>query len=247
MTHVLPARDLRAVIFDLDGVITHTEGLHALAWKTTFDDYFGRLAARGEPAQAPFTAEDYVRHVDGKPRYEGVMAFLASRGLTPPFGAPTDPPGRETVCGIGNRKDQAFNDLIRSHGVEVFEGSVSFVHDVRAHGLRTAVVSSSKNCEVILDKAGVRDLFDVMVDGVHAAEHGLAGKPAPDTFVHAAELMGLPPSDCAVVEDAVVGVQAGDAGHFAVVIGVDHGAGRDRLAAGGADVVVGDLGELTLE
>lgn len=230
---------IRAVIFDLDGVITHTATLHFAAWKALFDDFLRHRGTAGE-----FTETDYVTFVDGKPRYEGVDSFLRSRGIALPWGDPAEPPGDGTVCGLGNRKNRLFNEMLRSHGVTVFDSSVTLVEDLRAHGIRAAVVSSSKNCRFILESAGLIGLFEVVIDGIYAAEHGLPGKPAPDTFLRAAELMGLRPDECAVVEDAVVGVQAGEAGAFRLVIGIDRGAGHQALAAGGADIVVDDLGEL---
>ncbi len=225
-------RGLRGVIFDLDGVITRTASVHFAAWKALFDDF---LRARDGDAFKPFTEDDYTSHVDGKPRYDGVRDFLASRGI-----AVTE----DEVVALGNRKNGLFNRMLREHGVEVFDSSVLLVEELRRHGIRTAVVSSSKNCRPVLQSAELIDHFDVILDGNDAAREHLAGKPAPDTFVRAAELLGLQPAECAVVEDAVVGVQAGAAGDFRVVIGIDRGAGHDALAEGGADVVVDDLKEL---
>lgn len=236
----LPSRfhGLGAVIFDLDGVITRTASVHFAAWKALFDPL---LAARG---QAPFDEGDYARHVDGKPRQDGVRDFLASRGIAVPEGAPDDPPEADTLHGLGRRKNGLFRRMLAEQGVEVFDSSVLLVEELRRHGIRTAVVSSSKNARAILANAGLLDLFDLILDGADAQRMGLAGKPAPDTFLQAAERLGLPPEACAVVEDAVVGVQAGAAGEFRLVVGIDRGAGHDALAAGGADVVVDDLKEL---
>lgn len=242
MATALPRRRLRAVIFDLDGVLTDTARLHFLAWKETFDAFLSR---RGDTT--PFTEDDYLRLVDGRPRAEGVRAFLAARGVALPAGAPADSPDKDTLWGVGNRKNARFRGLVRRLGVQPLPGSVDFVEEARGAGLRTAVVSSSRNCAEVLDGAGLAGMFDVVVDGTYASEHHLAGKPAPDTFVHAAGLLGLAPEQCAVIEDAVAGVRAGSAGDFGVVVGVDRGAGRAALQDGGADVVVNDLGELSLD
>ncbi|MHC4992371.1 MAG: HAD family hydrolase [Planctomycetota bacterium] len=234
-----------AVLFDLDGVITATAKVHARAWKRMFDAYLERRAERtGEPAR-PFDIDtDYRLYVDGKPRYEGVRSFLESRGISLPEGEVDDAPDAETVCGLGNRKNELINDVIASEGVEVFETTVTWIRHLQELGIHVAVVSSSKNCETILRAARLDALFEVRVDGVVAAELGLPGKPAPDTFLEAARRLGIEPDRAVVVEDAIVGVQAGRAGGFGLVIGVDRHDEADDLRAGGADIVVSDLGEL---
>jgi trehalose 6-phosphate phosphatase len=241
------AADFDAVIFDLDGVVTRTATVHARAWKRVFDEYlFSRAVETGEPFE-PFDIDaDYVRYVDGKPRYDGVRSFLASRGIELPEGDLEDGPEAETVCGLGNRKNELYNDLLES-GVEVFEDTVEQIRAWRALGLKTAIVSSSKNCAPVLRAAGLSDLFDVRVDGVESARWGLVGKPAPDIFVKAAELLGVEPVRAVVFEDAVAGVQAGRAGGFGWVVGVDRGGAREELLANGADAVVSDLRDLRTE
>lgn len=239
-----PFAGVRAVLFDLDGVITRTATLHAAAWKRLFDEYLAEHARRiGQPF-APFDlVHDYRRYVDGKPRYDGVASFLVSRGQAIPWGSPADPPDRETVCGLGNRKDGYFEQALRERGVETFPEAVSLVRDARAHGLKTAVVSSSMNCAPILERAGILGLFDARVDGVEAERLRLPGKPAPDTFLEAARRLRVPPGDAVVVEDAISGVEAGKRGGFRVV-GVDEEGHGDALREHGADLVVSHLGEL---
>ena len=232
-----------AVLFDLDGVLTATARQHAAAWTRLFDGYLApRAAARGEPFRR-FEPRDYARFVDGRPRYDGVRAFLASRGITVPDGAPDDPPGRETVCGLGNRKQAFFQEVLASEGVDVITGTVAVVHHLRRHGVRRAVVSSSRNCAAILDAAGIAGLFELQVDGVVAERQGLAGKPAPDTFLHAARALGVAPSRAVVVEDAIAGVAAGRDGGFALVVGIDRTGSSDDLAQAGAHLVVTDLAD----
>jgi alpha,alpha-trehalase len=237
--------DAEAAIFDLDGVITRTAGIHARAWKELFDDYLARHAAQEDEPFQPFDAvEDYRRYVDGKPRYEGVRSFLESRGIILTYGAPDDPPDRETICGLGNRKNDLFRERIHREGVEVFESSVAFIRALRSRGVRTALVSSSRNAAAILSAAGLNDLFDVCIDGVEAARLGLQGKPAPDTFLEAAKKLDVDPAHALVVEDAVAGVRAGRAGGFGLVVGVDRAGRRTALQEGGGDVVVADLAEI---
>lgn len=236
------------VLFDLDGVITATARLHAFAWKRTFDEYLrNRSEHTGEP-YIPFDiSDDYKNYVDGKLRYDGVDSFLRSRGIELLWGDPADSSGTETVCGIGNRKNDMVTEAIESEGVDVFEGTVALVRELLKAGIRTGVVSASRNCQAVLHKAGIEDLFDVRVDGVVAAEMGLAGKPAPDTFLKAAELLDIEPSRAVVVEDAVSGVQAGRDGGFGLVIGVDRKKDPDALRRNGADIVVEDLADLRLQ
>lgn len=240
--------DFDAVIFDLDGVVTRTASVHASAWKQVFDEFLRRRAERSGQRFEPFEIEtDYPQHVDGKPRYDGVRDFLASRGITLPEGKPEDAPDRATVCGLGNRKNELYNDLLESGGVEVFEDTVERIRHWRELGFKTAIVSSSKNCAAVLEAAGLTDLFDVRVDGSVAARLGLEGKPAPDIFVKAAELLGVEPARAAVFEDAVSGVEAGRAGGFGWVVGVDRVGAKEVLLRSGADTVVSDLRELPTE
>ncbi len=233
-----------AVLFDLDGVITKTAKLHAAAWKKTFDEYLKERAAKtGEPVREFDIATDYKEYVDGKLRQDGVRAFLQSRGIHLPEGEPSDAPDRETVHGIGNRKNRLVLDLIENEGVETYECSVKWARTLRESGLKTAVVSASKNCEAVLRVTGTADLFGYRMDGVVAASQGLRGKPAPDTFLAAARKLGVEPARAVVVEDAISGVQAGRAGGFGLVIGVDRKGDPESLRRAGADVVVQDLGE----
>jgi beta-phosphoglucomutase family hydrolase len=245
MTQHLSADRFDAVLFDLDGVITDTAAVHARAWKTMFDEYLRHHGAATGTAFEPFTIErDYKTYVDGKPRYDGVRSFLQSRGIDLPDGTPADPADAETVCGLGNRKNNLVNQLIDEEGVVVYDGSVRLLHQLRDAGVRLAVVSSSKNCVTVLRNAGLLDMFDARVDGVVAAERGLPGKPAPDTFLSAARDLGTVPERAVVVEDAISGVQAGRAGEFGLVIGVDRDGDPEALRSNGADLVVADLGEL---
>jgi beta-phosphoglucomutase family hydrolase len=237
-----------ACLFDLDGVLTQTARLHAAAWKELFDAFLQERAAQtGEPFRPFEIATDYVRYVDGKLRQDGARAFLASRGIALPDGAAGDPPSAPTVHGLAARKDGMFLDLLHRHGVEVYAGSVRFVEAARDAGLRRAVVSASKNCRAVLAAAGIGDLFETRIDGVVAAERGLRGKPAPDTFLAGAEALGVAPLRCAVFEDAIAGVEAGRAGGFGWVVGVDRAGQAADLRDHGADVVVGDLSELLEE
>ena len=232
--------EIAAVIFDMDGVITETASVHAAAWKRMFDEY---LAARDD-SQRPFSDDDYQLYVDGKPRYDGVADFLRSRGVELPRGEPTDSPETETVCGLGNRKQEMFVRTLREEGATAFPSSVELIHRLRGAGVGTAVISASRNCAEVLESAGVIDLFDARVDGEVADELGLAGKPDPAVFLEAARRLGVAPAEAAIVEDAIVGVEAGGRGGFALVIGVDRVGQADRLRSHGADIVVDDLGEL---
>ena len=237
--------DYDAVLFDLDGVLTMTMKIHAICWKRMFDAYLQERAARLGQSFRPFEiAEDYKPYVDGKLRYDGVRSFLHSRGITLPEGTPDDSPELTTVCGLGNRKDRMVSETIARDGVEVIEGSITVVHRVRERGLLTAVVSASKNCETVLQVTGIFNLFDTIVDGKVAARLGLPGKPGPDTFLQAARELGVEPARAIVVEDAISGVQAGRAGGFGLVIGIDHSGEKEALLQGGADIVVKDLLEV---
>jgi beta-phosphoglucomutase family hydrolase len=226
-------------LFDLDGVLTQTAKVHARAWNEMFDEF---LARRGLPEfELP---RDYDEYVDGKPRLDGVRSFLASRGIELPDGSESDPPGAETVYGLGQRKNERVLALIRDQGVEPYEGSVRYLEAAREHGLRRAVVSSSTNCKDVLIAAGIDHHLEVRVDGVVAEEQGLAGKPAPDTFLAGARALGAEPAQAAVFEDALAGVEAGRAGNFGFVVGVDRSGQADELKRRGADIVVRDLAEL---
>jgi beta-phosphoglucomutase family hydrolase len=231
---------IRACLFDLDGVLTQTATVHAAAWKQMFDDY---LRSRPEPFRE-FTQDDYEQYVDGKRREDGVRSFLASRGIQLPEGAPDDAPGRETVAGLGNAKNEQVQRLIREQGVKTYEGSVRYVEAARDAGLRRAVVSSSANTHDVLRVTGIEHLFEEVVDGVVAAREGLAGKPAPDTFLAGARALGAEPAAAVVFEDALAGVEAGRAGGFGFVVGVDRVDHAKELREHGADVVVSDLAEL---
>lgn len=236
----IAAGQFEAVIFDLDGVITDTARLHAAAWKRLFDAFLER---RQGPAFRPFDIDtDYLAHVDGKPRVDGVRDFLAARGIALADGAADDPPGTETIAGLGNAKNRLFLDLLHLHGVQVYDSSVELLRNLRAEGFATAVVTASKNCQMILEAAGLAELFDARVDGREAERLGLAGKPAPDSFLEAAARLGVEPARAVVIEDALAGVAAGRHGGFGLVIGVGrHGPG-DALGRAGADAVVTDLG-----
>lgn len=234
-----------ACLFDMDGVVTRTATVHAAAWKEMFDGFLESYSAAHGIPFVPFDAgHDYEQYVDGRPRYEGTAAFLASRQITLPAGTPDDPPGTQTVCGLGNQKNELIGHIIARDGVDVYAGSTRYINAVRAAGLHTAVVSSSANTEAVLKAGGVTDLFEVRVDAHVAQERGLHGKPAPDTFLEAARMLGVAHTAAAVFEDALAGVAAGRAGEFAFVVGVDRVGQADALRAHGADVVVKDLADL---
>lgn len=237
--------DHDAILFDLDGVITDTASIHADAWKRMFDEYLQRWSAEHGHAFVPFQVDpDYLAYVDGKPRVEGVTSFLESRRIILPTGSPGDPTDVDTIHGLSNRKNELVLAMIAEEGVEVFDGSVRFAEAARAAGLATAVVSSSRNATHVLETVGLSHLFDDIVDGVVAADLGLPGKPEPDTFVEAARRLDVTPARAVVVEDAIVGVEAGRVGGFGCVIGVDRHGEADRLLKHGATIVVADLAEL---
>jgi beta-phosphoglucomutase family hydrolase len=241
----LDADRFDAVLFDLDGVLTDTARVHAASWKQMFDAFLRRRAEREKEPFRPFEIDpDYRLYVDGKPRYDGVRDFLASRDIELPEGSRDDPPGRETVCGLGNRKNQMVGEVIATVGVDAYPGSVALVRHVRAVGLHTAVVSASANCAAVLEAAKIAELFEVRVDGVVLAERRLRGKPQPDSFLEAARELGVEPGRAVVMEDAIAGVQAGRAGGFGLVVGVSRKRDEAALAENGADVVVHDLAEL---
>ncbi len=231
--------DYDAALFDLDGVITPTALVHMRAWSAMFNAF---LEGRGLPAD--YSDDDYHRYVDGKPRYDGVRSFLASRDIELPEGTPDDPSDADTVCGLGNRKNDDFEQILADEGVEPYPGSVALVDALEARGTKMAIVSSSRNAPKVLEAAGMIQHFPVIVDGAVAAEEGLPGKPAPDTFLAAAERVGVPKERAVVFEDALSGVQAGAAGDFGLVVGVDRGAGAQALSDNGADLVVQDLQEI---
>jgi beta-phosphoglucomutase family hydrolase len=237
--------DVRACLFDLDGVLTDTASVHTKAWKAMFDAYLADRARRTGEAFAPFDpADDYRRFVDGKTRQDAVRSFLASRGIELPEGGPDDPPDAETVNGLGNRKNEMFHKTLREDGVEVFVGSRRYLEAVSAAGLGVAVVSSSANTRDVLQVTGLDKFVHTVVDGVTLREEHIPGKPAPDSFLRAAELLDVAPAAAAVFEDALAGVAAGRAGDFGCVVGVDRLGHADQLRQSGADVVVTDLAEL---
>jgi alpha,alpha-trehalose phosphorylase len=241
----IPLDDFDAVLFDLDGVLTTTRTVHAAAWKRAFDEFLGEWDAEHGTENATFDDHtDYAMYVDGKPRQDGVRDFLTARGIELPDGSPESPPDENTVWGLGNRKQLIVEDELEQRGVEVFPGSIAWVRELRDAGIKTAVVSSSRNCAAVLEYAGISQLFDARIDGDIALQLELAGKPAPDTFLEAARQLGVTPSRAVVVEDALAGVEAGRAGSFGLVVGVDREGHAAELAAHGADLVVTDLGEL---
>jgi trehalose 6-phosphate phosphatase len=247
---VISPRRFRAGVFDLDGVVTRTARLHFVTWKALFDDVLRARAGEAEDFR-PFDHDDYRLHVDGRPRLDGIRTFLGARGLVLPEGAPGDPPERLTVQGLGARKNQLFNERLQREGVEVFDDSVRFIHRIRRLGMKTALVSSSRNTAAVLASVGLTDLFDVRVDGVVAAREGLRGKPEPDLFLCALELLRLRPSQAFGVEDALPGIRALRAADYRLVIGMNPDGGgaaqAQALRETGADIVVGSLAELQLQ
>ena len=234
-----------AVLFDLDGVITDTARVHAACWKQMFDEYLQQRARQNHEAFRPFDADtDYRLHVDGKPRFDGVRDFLMSRGIRLPEGNPDDPLEAETVGGLANRKNDLVNQVIEDNGVEAYEGTAKLIRQLRRQGFKMAVVTSSQNCTVVLRTVGLHQFFDAEVDGNTIVAQHLAGKPAPDTFLMAARLLGVQPSRAVVIEDALSGVEAGASGRFGLVIGVARSRNADELRRHGAHLVVSDLAEL---
>jgi len=235
----LGTKTYRAVILDMDGVVTRTADVHARSWKEMFDAY---LREREGAAFTPFDIDrDYRRYVDGKPRYDGVQSFLESRGIELPYGAPDDPPGRETVCGLGNTKNELFHEVLKRDGVAVYDDTVDRMTQWRRQGLKVALITSSRNCRDVLDAAGLQGWFDVTVDGNDAHRLGIEGKPAPDIFLYAAKELGIAPEEAVVVEDALSGVEAGRAGGFGLVVGVAREGAQEGLMEAGADCVVHDM------
>ena len=239
---------LTGVIFDLDGVVTGTAKIHSLAWESMFNDFLKEYAEANNEPYIPFDpALDYLNYVDGKPRMEGVRSFLESREIELPFGEIDDVPEMPTICGLGNRKNQVFTDILIKEGPEVFQSTVDFIKNLKARGIRIGIASSSRNCKLILELANLEDLFETRVDGEVSLELGLKGKPNPDIFTTAAANLGLHPHDCVVVEDAISGVQAGSAGNFGLVLGIAREIEGMKLAEEGADIVVRDLGEISVD
>jgi beta-phosphoglucomutase family hydrolase len=239
---------VRACLFDMDGVVTQTAVVHAAAWKEMFDDFLREYAKSTGTEFVPFDpAAEYDAYVDGKPRLDGTRSFLQSRGIELPEGTPDDPPGTPTIYGLSNRKQELVLAKLDAGGVKVYEGTVGYINAVRKNGISTAIVSSSANTKQVLDSANLSGLFDVRVDGLVATERGLKGKPAPDTFIAAAKELGHTPDRAVVFEDALAGVEAGRAGRFALVVGVDRVGQAEELRKHGADIVVKDLAELLRE
>jgi beta-phosphoglucomutase family hydrolase len=235
--------ELQGVIFDLDGVITKTADVHFTAWQRIFIEYL-----KSKDAPATFTYEDdYVPYVDGKPRYSGVQSFLESRGFDIPYGDITDEAGKETICGIGNRKNEVFREVIQQEGVAFYDGTIDFIKELKSDNIRMGVASSSKNCQFILEAVGLAKEFETIVDGVVSHKLGLAGKPEPDIFTTAAKNMGVEPANSVVVEDAISGVKAGKKGNFGLVLGVTRTGDKNALKTNGADIVVEDISEISLK
>ncbi|MEA3428946.1 MAG: beta-phosphoglucomutase family hydrolase, partial [Thermodesulfobacteriota bacterium] len=242
------AVQFKGAIFDLDGVVTGTARVHALAWESMFNVFLKKIAKRENKPFVPFDPEnDYLQYVDGKPRMEGVKSFLKSRGIEFPFGEYSDPTDMETVCGMGNRKNIDFQKVLRREGPDIFETSIKFIKGLKRKGIKVGVASSSCNCKLILQLAGIEDLFETRVDGDVSQELNLKGKPDPDIFVTASNNLGLMPGECMVVEDAVSGVQAGRKGNFGLTLGIDRNNTGETLKQSGADIVVHDLSEISIK
>jgi len=236
------------VIFDLDGVITDTASIHSQAWKNMFDSYLRFDAKQNKKPFIEFTHDsDYLKFVDGKPRYEGVSTFLVSRGINLPFGDPNGPPQMETLCGLGNKKNQLFLEIIKKGNIKIFDTTVNFITHLKVNGIQIGVASSSKNCKAVLESTNLLDLFDTRVDGVISVELGLKGKPNPDIFSTACDNIGVAYNRAVIVEDAVPGVQAGRNGKFGLVLGIAREGNADELKANGADMVIEDMGEISIQ
>jgi beta-phosphoglucomutase family hydrolase len=236
-----------AAIFDMDGVVTNTAAAHSGAWKQTFDDFLKHRAATHDEPFSEFSRDDYRRFVDGRPRYNGVEAFLRSRGIELPRGKQSDPPGCETVCGLGNRKNVLFNQIIEREGVRTFDSTVALAREMVRRGIKIGLATSSYNSEEVLGRTGIPRLFETVVDGVESARRKLRGKPDPDIFAAAAADLGVPRDQAIIIEDAVSGVQAGAKGGFALVIGIAREGNELELRENGADIAVRDLSETNLE
>jgi beta-phosphoglucomutase family hydrolase len=237
-----------AVIFDLDGVVTQTARVHSLAWKRMFDDYLRlREEKYGEPFNEFTHENDYLSFVDGKPRYKGVESFLISRGIHLDFGDPSDSPEAETICGLGNKKDSTFNAILADDGVKVYDTTVEMIKSLKGRGIKLGVASSSKNCKPVLKAAGLLELFGTRVDGVVSAELNLKGKPEPDIFTTACDNLRVDYKKAIIVEDAVSGVQAGAKGNFGLVLGIAREDNEEELERNGADKVIKDFSEITID
>lgn len=241
-------RAFDAAIFDMDGVVTDTAAVHSTAWKRMFDEYLRRREReRGEVFREFSHAGDYRSYVDGRPRYEGVRAFLESRWIHLPFGETSDPPNAETICGLGNRKNELFNQIVETEGVRVYRSTIALIDALRVAGIKVGLATSSRNAALVLAKTGAASLFGTVVDGLVSERLGLTGKPAPDIFLTACAQLGAEPRRSIVIEDAVTGVRAGAAGGFALVVGIARENNAEELRGNGADAVVRDLDELSLE
>lgn len=239
---------IHAVIFDMDGVVTQTASVHAIAWKRMFDDYLRNRAEKEGKEFVPFDDDfDYNEYVDGKPRNDGIKSFLDSRGIHIPLGSSGDSADMETIWGLGTKKNRYFLDYLKENGIQPYETTVELIKQLKSNCVKVGIISSSKNCKNVLEGAGVLDLFDTRVDGVYSETHHIKGKPAPDIFLEAAKQLGVEPQHSVVVEDAISGVQAGSKGNFALVIGVDRVGQEEALKENGADVVVKDLGEVSVK
>jgi beta-phosphoglucomutase family hydrolase len=242
------AREFDGAVFDMDGVVTRTAAVHSLAWKRMFDEFLReRAAARGEPFREFTHEHDYRSYVDGRPRYQGVAAFLASRGIELPVGTSEDAPSAGTICGLGNRKNAHFNRILETGGVGVYDSTIALIRELRARGIAVGLATSSRNSASVLARSATADLFATVVDGIVSAQLGLKGKPHPDIFLTAARNLGVPADRAIVVEDAVSGVQAGARGGFGLVIGVARENNEAELRENGADLVVHDLAETSLD
>jgi trehalose 6-phosphate phosphatase len=232
----------KAVISDLDGVITYTAKQHALSWKMMFEYYNNKRRSEGKETFEPFSIEnDYPQHIDGIPRYDGVRAFLNSRNIEIPYGSPTDSPGMETICGLGNLKNEYYLEIIESKGVEVIQENVNQIRKWKASGMKTAIISSSKNCKMILETVGLLDLFEVKIDGIDALERNIKGKPEPDLFLKAAEDLNVLPREAIVIEDALSGIRAGRRGNFGLIIAIAGKEDHPKYLKAGADIAVESL------
>ena len=238
-------KGLQALIFDLDGVVTQSASLHMKAWEKMFKEYLNRYHLKTHKEFQPYMVEkDYLQYIDGKPRYDGVQSFLKSRNISIPYGSPSDDPDKETVCGLGNHKNKIFLELLQNEGVKVFDEAVHKIKIWRQQGLKTAIISSSKNCKTILERANIADLFDIRIDGVTSEELNIPGKPAPDIFLKAAEQLQTNPSDAAIFEDSLAGVKAGKAGNFRFVVGIARHSSVQDLYKNGANIVIKNFKEL---
>ncbi|HLF78186.1 MAG TPA: HAD-IA family hydrolase [Dehalococcoidia bacterium] len=243
---LIDPREFDAVLFDMDGVVTRTATLHSAAWKRVFDAFLKERSGSANTFRPFDEGADYLSYVDGKPRYDGVLSFLASRGISLPYGTPDDPPQLETVCGVGNRKELVFQSLLDARGVEVYESTIALISSLRAAGLKTGVFSASRHAEQMLSAARLLSLFDERLDGIDAERLGLPGKPDPATLLELAKRLQVSPTRTVVVEDAVAGVQAARAGAFALVVGINRTGKTGSLLENGADVEVIDLSEVEL-